>query len=211
MIPIESLTTFIVASTLLGLAPGPDNIFVLTQSALFGRKAGILVTIGLCTGLVAHTTAVALGVAAILQASTAAFTVLKIVGALYLLYLAWQAFRASSSRLRDRTANMLTPSQLYRRGIVMNVTNPKVSIFFLAFLPQFAAPENGDVVQQIFILGATFILVTLVVFGGIAILAGTLGSWFNDSPKAQVALNRIAGTVFAGLALKLITATRGPA
>ena len=76
MIPIESLTTFIVASTLLGLAPGPDNIFVLTQSALFGRKAGILVTIGFCTGLVAHTTAVALGVAALLQASTAAFTVL---------------------------------------------------------------------------------------------------------------------------------------
>lgn len=209
MIPMESLMTFIVASTLLGLAPGPDNIFVLTQSALYGRRAGILVTLGLCTGLVVHTSAVALGVAAILQTSAIAFTVLKIAGALYLLYLAWQAFKTSSARLRNRTAKLLTPMQLYRRGIVMNVTNPKVSIFFLAFLPQFVSPENGGVAQQIFILGTLFILVTLVVFGGIAVLAGTLGSWLNDSPKAQIVLNRVAGTVFAGLALKLVSTTHG--
>ena len=87
----------------------------------------------------------------------------------------------------------------------MNVTNPKVSIFFLAFLPQFVIPENGVVVQQIFVLGTLFILVTLVVFGGIAVLAGTVGGWLSGSPKAQIVLNRVAGTVFAGLALKLVT------
>jgi len=92
----------------------------------------------------------------------------------------------------------------------MNVTNPKVSIFFLAFLPQFAVPANGSMAQQIFLLGALFILVTLLVFGSIAMMAGSLGSWLGHSPKAQVVLNRIAGTVFAGLALKLVSVTHDP-
>ncbi|MCP3667214.1 MAG: LysE family translocator [Gammaproteobacteria bacterium] len=205
MIPIESLSAFLLASILLGLAPGPDNIFVLTQSALYGRKSGILVTIGLCTGLIVHTSAVALGVAAVFQASAIAFTALKIVGALYLLYLAWQAFSASVSKLDNTQSNQLSACKLYQRGILMNITNPKVSIFFLAFLPQFADPDYGPVAQQIFILGAWFILVTLIVFGGIALLAGTLGKWMSHSPGAQIWLNRIAGTVFAGLAIKLAT------
>ena len=199
--------TFVVASALLGLAPGPDNLFVLMQSALHGRGAGILVTLGLCTGLLVHTSAVALGVAAVLKASPTAFTLLKVAGALYLLYLAWNAFRSSSARLRKRGIPALTGPQLYRRGIVMNVTNPKVTMFFLAFLPQFALPENGPVALQIALLGGVFILVTLVVFGGVALLAGTLGAWLNRSPRAQLVLNRVAGTVFAGLALNLILST----
>ena len=206
MIPLESLLTFLFASVLLGLAPGPDNIFVLTQSALYGRKEGLMVTLGLSSGLIFHTTAVAFGVAAIFKASVLAFTILKIVGAAYLLYLAWQAFTASASKMEGDKNNKLSASKLYLRGIIMNVTNPKVSIFFLAFLPQFAVPANGPVAQQIMFLGFLFILVTLVVFGGIALLAGTLGNWFNRSPKAQVYLNRIAGTVFVGLAIKLATA-----
>ena len=205
MIIAESLYTFIAASTLLGLAPGPDNIFVLTQSALHGRKAGLLVTLGLCTGLIAHTSAVALGVAALLQASPTAFTLLKMAGALYLIYLAWLAFSASRAKLRGNADNKLTGIRLYRRGIIMNVTNPKVTIFFLAFLPQFVTADQGGVAQQIFLLGALFILVTLFVFGGIAFLAGALGAWLNDSPKAQVYLNWIAGTVYLGLAIKLAT------
>lgn len=205
VIPFESLFTFLSASIALALAPGPDNIFVLSQSALYGRKEGIFVTIGLCTGLIVHTTAVALGVAAILQASAAAFTALKVAGALYLLYLAWQAFRASASSLESTAPPKLSGFQLYRRGIIMNTTNPKVTIFFLAFLPQFASPENGPVVLQILLLGLLFIMVTLVVFGGIALLAGTLGSWLNQSPKAQIYLNRMAAAVFVALAIKLVT------
>ena len=92
MIPIESIMTFVVASALLSIAPGPDNIFVLTQSAVYGKKSGVMVTLGLCSGLIVHTTAVALGIAAIFQTSVVAFTILKVIGALYLLYLAWQTF-----------------------------------------------------------------------------------------------------------------------
>lgn len=205
--PIESIIAFVIASALLSIAPGPDNIFVLTQSALYGKKSGVLVTLGLCTGLIVHTTAVALGVAAIFQTSVVAFTVLKVVGALYLGYLAWQAFRASASNLEGSGTSFRSSSALYRRGIIMNITNPKVSIFFLSFLPQFASPEHGPIAPQIFLLGGVFICVALVIFCAIALLAGALRSWLHHSPKAQVYLNRIAGTVFAGLALTLATAS----
>ncbi|MGO1500764.1 MAG: LysE family translocator [Marinobacter sp.] len=207
MMPVESLITFAIASAFLSIAPGPDNIFVLTQSALYGKKSGVLVTLGLCTGLVVHTTAVAFGVAAIFQTSVVAFTLLKIVGAIYLLFLAWQAFRASASRLEAPGSNLRSSSALYRRGIIMNITNPKVSIFFLAFLPQFASPAQGHLAPQIFLLGGVFMGISLVIFSAVAILAGQLGGWLNNSPKAQVYLNRIAGAVFTGLALKLATAS----
>lgn len=135
MIGVDAAVPFFFASVLLGLAPGPDNIFVLAQSSIYGRKAGISVVFGLCTGLLVHTAAVALGIAAVLQTSATAFTALKLAGALYLLWLAWQAFRARGRSLTVSRESRRTLWQLYRRGIVMNVTNPKVSIFFLRFCP----------------------------------------------------------------------------
>jgi threonine/homoserine/homoserine lactone efflux protein len=208
MIPMETLATFFMASVLLGLAPGPDNIFVLTQSALRGPTAGLLVTLGLCTGLVVHTTAVAFGVAVIFQASAVAFTALKFFGAGYLLYLAWHAFRASGENIATDKQKALNHAVLYRRGIIMNVTNPKVSIFFLAFLPQFADPVRGSLTLQMLLLGGVFIISTILVFGSIALLAGSIGRWLNRSPNTQVMMNRLAGAVFIGLALKLATISR---
>lgn len=205
--PVDSLLTFFVASVLLALAPGPDNIFVMTQSALYGRKAGMLVTLGLCTGLLVHSTAVALGVAAVFQASALAFTALKVAGAAYLLYLAWQAFRASAEHIGDGKGANLSDWKLFRRGIIMNVTNPKVSIFFLAFLPQFVVPEQGGVIGQTFTLGALFIVAALLVFGAVVVMAGSLGEWLNRSPKAQLIMNRLAGVIFVGMAIKLVTAS----
>ena len=208
MIPIETIVLFFGASVALGLAPGPDNIFVLTQSALYGRNAGVLVTAGLCTGLLVHTAAVSLGVAAIFQTSVLAFNILKIVGAGYLLYLAWLAFRASAAKIDDSGDTKLEWRKLYARGVVMNITNPKVAIFFLAFLPQFADPARGSITIQMLIFGGIFILATFLIFGSIAWSAGFLGEWLKGSDKAQVIMNRIAGTVFAGLALRLATSER---
>ena len=208
MIPIESLVTFFAASVLLALAPGPDNIFVLTQSALHGQLAGLLVTLGLCTGLIVHTTAVAFGVAVIFQASALAFTALKLCGAGYLLYLAWGAWRATATKISANSGVALSLGKLYRRGIIMNVTNPKVSIFFLAFLPQFADPGRGSLTLQMVLLGGVFILATILIFGAIALLAGTLGSWLTRSDKAQIIMNRVASLVFVALALKLATTQR---
>lgn len=208
LIPIESYLTFFAASVVLALAPGPDNIFVLTQSAMHGRKAGLQVTLGLCTGLLVHTSAVVVGVAAIFQASALAFTALKFAGAAYLLYLAWGAWRASAAPIRAGNGVRLDGWQLYRRGIIMNVTNPKVSIFFLAFLPQFADPNRGSLAWQLVSLGAGFFIATLLVFGTIAILAGSIGQWIAGSRKVQAIVNRTAALIFAGLALKLATAQR---
>ena len=208
MIPLEVLSVFLVAAIALGLAPGPDNIFVLTQSALYGRLAGLIVTLGLCTGLIVHTIAVALGVAAIFETSDLAFTALKLVGAAYLLYLAVQAFRAGSTHIPEGGGPALSGVALYRRGILMNVTNPKVAIFFLAFLPQFADPARGSVPLQILILGGLFILATVVVFGTVALGGGMLGAALRRSPRAQIWLNRLAGTVFVALAARLAVAER---
>lgn len=204
----ETLLTFFIASLLLALAPGPDNLFVLTQAALRGRSAGLAVTLGLCTGLLGHTSAVALGLAALFAASALAFTLLKLCGAAYLLWLAWQAWRASSTTALAAAEDRLSGWQLYRRGILMNITNPKVSVFFLAFLPQFADPSRGPLTQQLLLLGAIFMVATILIFGGIALLAGMLGTWLTRSPGLQRVLNRMTAVLFVGLALKLALSER---
>ena len=204
MIPFDTLLLFFAASAALALAPGPDNLFVLTQSALHGRLAGVFITLGLCSGLLVHTAAVALGVAAVFQSSALAFNGLKAVGAAYLLYLAWQAFRAKPSGVAEEGGVDIRPSRLYRRGILMNVTNPKVAIFFLAFLPQFANPSAGSLTMQILTLGGVFMLAALIVFTAIAWAAGFIGERLKRSPRAQRTMNRLAGVVFTGLALRLV-------
>lgn len=204
----ETLITFTLASTLLSLAPGPDNIFVLMQSALHGARAGLLVTLGLCTGLIVHTMLVAAGVAAIFLVNDAAFTLLKLTGAAYLVYLAISAWRAGASAMPGGELPRQSTWQLYRRGIIMNLSNPKVAIFFLAFLPQFAAPESGNIARQIMALGAIFILIALLVFGAVAVLSGHLADAFKRSSTVQGLLNRAAALVFAGLALRLAFTSR---
>ncbi|GFE59912.1 LysE family translocator [Geobacter sp. AOG2] len=208
MIEANVLLLFFATSLLLALSPGPDNLFVLAQAAQQGQKAGLLVTLGLCGGLVVHTTAVTFGLAAVFAASAAAFTALKFAGAAYLLFLAWQAFRAGAQTGPSGTVDRLSPGKLLRRGVIMNVTNPKVSIFFLAFLPQFVDPRRGPLAVQFLLLGGLFIVATILVFGAISILAGALGDRLRQSARAQLLLNRLAGTIFAGLALKLATARR---
>ena len=203
----ESIITFTLASGLISIAPGPDNIFVLTQSALYGKRVGVSIILGLCTGLIAHTSAVAFGVAAIFQTSPLAFDVLKYLGAAYLLYLAWLALSSESSTLSSEADGGLSFGTLYRRGIIMNVSNPKVSIFFLAFLPQFTNPAEGHLIVQFFFLGAIFITVSFIIFGCIAVMASSVGRWFASSPKGQRYLNCIAAMVFVVLAMKLLLST----
>lgn len=229
MIPADTLALFFAAAVALALAPGPDNLFVLTQAALHGRAAGVWVTCGLCTGLLVHTGAVALGVAAVLKTSPLAFRALTLAGAAYLLWLAWGAVRAGAdagpatgaSRVGQEPATGAGPLDegpapslrraegpgamaLLRRGVVMNVTNPKVAIFFLAFLPPFADPARGPVVPQVLVLGAVFMVATFAVFGGVAWAAGFVGGWLRRTPRAQVVMNRVAAAVFVVLALRLL-------
>ena len=204
MLSLQTSLAFFSVSVLLALSPGPDNVFVLVHAAQHGVRAGLLVVLGLCSGLLFHTAPVALGLAALLAASPLAFGLLKGLGAVYLLWLAWLSWRAPTGLLEGQAAEDLSPAQTYARGIVMNATNPKVAIFFLAFLPQFVDPAQGSVQWQIVQLGVCFGLATLLVFGGIAALAGRFGQRLRESARAQQTLNRAAALVFAGLALRLV-------
>ena len=208
MLSLQTALAFLGVSLLLGITPGPDNIFVLLQSASHGRRAGLWVVLGLCAGLVVHTTAIALGLAAVFAASETAFTVLKFVGSSYLAYLAWQAFRAPVSAGHDAPVAALRPRQLILRGMAMNLSNPKVVFFFLAFLPQFVNPARGAVAWQLAQLGTLFILATLLSFGAISYFAATVGQRLRGSARAQRWMNRVAATVFAGLALRMVMAQR---
>jgi len=209
---IETLVAFFGVSVLLGLSPGPDNLFVLMQSAQRGWRAGMCVVLGLCCGLVVHTTAVALGLAAVFAASALAFTLLKFVGAGYLAWLAWGALRAPVGNGGAAAPAEGGPGysawRMAGRGVVMNLTNPKVLVFFLAFLPQFADPARGGVAPQIMVLGCVFMLATLLVFGAIACFSGAFGTLLQRSARAQRVLNRLAGLVFLGLAVRLATVQR---
>lgn len=202
------IALFFTTSILLALSPGPDNLFVLAQSVRKGAMAGLAVMSGLCTGLMVHTVAVAFGIAVIFQTSALAFTLLKCIGAGYLLYLAWQVFRAVGDVGGSVQAIDMGAGKLWRRGIIMNITNPKVSIFFMAFLPQFTDPARGEIVPQLLLLGGIFIVATILVFGAISLLAGTIGKKFRQSMRAQKILNCLSGTVFVFLAVKLAVTQR---
>lgn len=203
MVGIETLTGLFLTALLLALVPGPDNLFVLTQSVLSGRWAGLMATLGFSTGLIVHTLGVTLGVAALFRTSALAFGLLKLCGAGYLLYLAWRFLSAPAMTTGKPGVNRPGPWMLYRRGIIMNVTNPKVSLFFLAFLPQFTDPDAGPVAWQLILFGLLFILATLLVFGGLALLAASVSPWLNRKPQVQRWIHRGAALIFLVLAIKL--------
>ncbi len=204
MISLDTAITFFCASVLLGYAPGPDIVFVLTQSAVHGTRAGLATMCGLITGLCFHTTLVSLGVAAIIVASPLLFQAVLYCGAGYLLWLAWHAWRAGAMRAAGERPPFVGYPALYRRGIIMNITNPKVTVFFLAMLPQFCRPEIGGVGLQCFQLGLIFMLGTLIAFGSVSVLAGRIFSRFNQSDRAQMILNKACAVIFVSLAAALV-------
>ncbi|MBB53256.1 MAG: threonine transporter RhtB [Magnetovibrio sp.] len=206
MIPVDTLYLFFASAVALALVPGPDNIFVLTQSVLYGWRSGLLVTLGLCTGIMVHTAAVAFGVAAIFLASATAFTSLKVIGAGYLLYLALCALRAEPMPIEGEGLR-LSSGKLFGRGIVMNITNPKVTVFFLAYLPQFTDPDFGSLHGQMMTLGALFIVATLMIFGSIAWFAGLLSEFLRGSNRTQRVINWIVAIIFICLAIRLLMVT----
>ncbi len=206
--PFDLWVSFTVAAAVLAVAPGPDNLFVLLQSAMYGAKAGIFVTLGLCVGVLIQTLMAAFGVAAVVAASPSLFLIVHLAGAAYLLYLALGAWRAPVGNEDGESASKypkLTHFQLWRRGILMNITNPKVLIFFLAFFPQFIIKGSTEtqVMIQMLIMGLTFLVCTLVVFCTVAWCAGTLADRLRN-PKVQTILNKTSAVIFIILAVSTL-------
>ena len=169
------ILSFATASFLLTLMPGTDNIFVLTESAANGSKNGVAISIGLAGGLLIHTTLAASGLSLIFKNSETAYLIIKYLGAGYLLYLAYLSYKFRKSFEDDKNDHSKkTVRKLILKGFVLNITNPKVSLFFIAFFPQFINYESGNIVLQMFVLGIIFMLIAFITFSVIALISGSL-------------------------------------
>lgn len=198
-----SVISFLGAAIVLTLMPGPDNLFTLAQSIAKGKNAGIFTTLGLCTGLLVHITAATIGISAVIYHSALAFTVVKYAGAAYLLFLAYKSFKEKGSSLNLNNEDSLDYKSLYKKGIIMNLLNPKVSLFFLAFFPQFINYENGNVSIQMLVYGILFLVQTLVIFTSISMFAGKVGYFLRKNASLSKKINIIQGSLFTLIGLKI--------
>ena len=187
--------------------PGPDILFVITQSITRGKKAGIIFACGLCTGLIAHTAAVSLGLSLILYNSPVAFSVLKYMGAAYLIYLGVKSYihRKENSLALPTAAGV--EYKLYRKGILMNILNPKLLLFFIAFFPQFVSPTTENPAGELLILGLLFMAQGIVIFSLVALLADRLSRRLMQNARFSLIMHIIESLVYFAIGISLIFVT----
>ena len=202
---IEVLISFIIATATLAFSPGPDNIFVLIQSATYGKKYGFAVVCGLMSGCLVHTSLVAFGLSAFIQSNEKLYWILKVFGAAYMLFLAFKVYK-SKQNLSPLTTEVSQKKiiQLFKQGFIMNVLNPKVSIFFLAFFPAFIFSNSISLFKQFYVLGFLFIITSFVVFSSFVILSGFFSKLFLNSSKKIKLLKRLQVGFFIGIAALIL-------
>lgn len=201
------LAAYVVACVALTLTPGPDMTLFLSKTLAQGRAAGLAAFLGATTGILVHTTMVAVGLSALLVASATAFTVLKVVGAAYLLWLAVDAIRHGASFSLDGTPRPHeTFAAVYVKGLAINLLNPKVIVFFITFLPQFVSPADPDAAGKLFVLGVLFVIVAAPIIVAMILGAGAIARLLRRSPRATRAVDYLFATVLGGFAVKLALA-----
>lgn len=198
---------FLSVSFALNIAPGPDLLYILTKTIANGKKAGIASALGVCTGALFHVFLAAFGLSAIIASSAIAFTLVKVIGACYLIFLAYQSFRSSGTSLdiSNATQSQETPFSAFRQGILIDILNPKVAIFFMAFLPQFIRKDHGSVPFQLLYLGLIIVVIAIIVEVIYVLVASKLIEKVRGSKKITMWIDRSIGTVFLGLGIKLAT------
>ena len=198
---IDQLIPFLTASAILTISPGPDIIYVMVQGMANGKKHGFVTALGLATGIIVHTSLVAFGVSAIIKSSDSLFLIIKLLGASYLLYLAWLVFK-SDPKIAYSSKGIQKKSllSLFKQGFIMNVLNPKVTIFFLAFFPGFLWDPEGNTVVQFYILGLLFMGITILIFGSVALLAGKISTYLKKHTHSALVLKWLQIVVFIGIA-----------
>jgi len=202
---IEIIISFAIATSILSISPGPDNIFVLTQSIVNGTKYGLATVFGLMTGCLVHTTLIAFGISAIIKENENLFFVIKIIGASYLIFLAYKVYKGGSEIvLSNDTIKKESVLKLFRKGFIMNVLNPKVALFFLAFFPQFLYSKTISTIIQFYTLGGVFILVSFIIFGIIAVLAGSISNYLKRHSKVGFYLKWGQIIVFVFIAIMIL-------
>ena len=202
---MDILISFVLAVSLLAISPGPDNIFVLMQSVVHGKKYGISTIAGLMSGCLVHTTFVAFGVSTIIKENNTIFLVIKLLGAIYLCFLSYSVFKSDATiTMTTQNIQKKTPFQLFKMGFMMNVLNPKVTIFFLALFPGFLFSNELSTVVQFYVLGAVFILVSFVIFSTIALLGGSISERIKQNKQIGIWLKWMQIIVFIGIALFIL-------
>jgi threonine/homoserine/homoserine lactone efflux protein len=201
----EILITFISATTVLAFSPGPDNIYVLVQSISNGKVYGLATVCGLIAGCIVHTTLLAFGVSAIIKANDYVFFAIKLLGALYLLYLAYKVYKSNAQlNLDSDEVPKKSLKALFVQGFFMNVLNPKVTIFFLAFFPGFLFSETMSTVWQFYILGGIFMLVSFIIFSSIALLASQIKRFTMQHNNFGLVFKWLQIVVFIGIAVFIL-------
>lgn len=201
---LSSALSFFMAAALLALLPGPDNLYVMAQSMRQGWRIGFMLILGLCSGLVVHTGIVAVGASELIYRYHLVYQAINVFGACYLVYLAYLLFNAGVVTQTPAGGDMLRSRQAYWRGVLMNLSNPKVILFFLSFTQPFIQVENGQLGRQYAQLAILMILATLLVFGAISVFADRLGPWLKQSARAQIIFNRISASILFVLACYLL-------
>jgi threonine/homoserine/homoserine lactone efflux protein len=191
-----TLAVFVGAALILFVVPGPAVLYIVTRSFTQGRKAGLVSVAGIHVGSLVHILAAALGLSALVAASSTAFTVVKWAGAAYLVYLGVRALMGGDESLQPGTAAPASYRRIFTQGIVVNVLNPKTAVFFLAFVPQFVDPARGNTTLQILVLGLAFVLAGTISDGVYAILAGTIGDRLNRRPAWRRNARYASGTIY---------------
>jgi threonine/homoserine/homoserine lactone efflux protein len=200
---MPDIALFIVASALLTIAPGPDIIYVLTRGIAQGARAGMAAALGFATGCIFHTVLAAVGIATLIRSSPLAFDAVRYAGAAYLVWIGIQALRYRSSFAVEASGDVKALATIYRQSVLGNMLNPKVTLFFLAFLPQFVDAGAGAIGWQMALLGAIFMAQTVVIFGAVAIFSGWIGDWVRRRPRMGERLNIFAGIAFIGLGIRV--------
>ncbi|MCT7295076.1 LysE family translocator [Ralstonia sp. CHL-2022] len=195
---------FVATSLLIILTPGQDMVLVMSRTLTHGTRSGLVTAAGVSVGLTVHTVLATLGLGALLQASEWVFTALKLVGALYLLYLGIALFRSSGElALAHSHGAPQSAVRAFSQGALSNMSNPKIALFYLAFLPQFVPADTAHPTLSVFTLGLAFACLTFLVKGPVAIFAGLLSNWFRQNPRFLARMHRTSGIVMIGLGLKL--------
>lgn len=208
MFDLTSLALFMTATLALNLAPGPDMLYVSTRSLAQGRRAGVISALGIAAGAVVHTLLIASGLAALLRAVPVAYEVVRFAGAAYLIWLGVQAIRSRSGPLNAAALPRAGEWAIFRQGMITNLLNPKVALFFLAFLPQFTSPAHGSVPLQIVVLGCLFNLSGTLVNIAVAFVAASARNWFASGARSEKVFRWLTGSVFIGLGIRLALAER---
>jgi RhtB (resistance to homoserine/threonine) family protein len=212
MLGITGFAFFLLAVFLLNVTPGPDTAYIVGRSVAQGRGAGVVSALGISAGCIVHTLACAFGLTAILAASATAFTVIKIAGAIYLIYLGVRLILTKpddqASDTQDTPSAPKSLSQLFTQGFVTNVLNPKVVLFFVSFFPQFVAADSPHKTLAFLVLGAAFIAMSTAWNSFVAWIAGSVTERFSGKPGVKVWVDRVVGSAFVGLGIKLATSHR---